>query len=165
MFSSPRETRPSSTLSWPTLVRFCWTCYYFFLPNIHTRVCVLFVVHAVKAASGVQTKTFLIDFASADDARWEALLGELKPIEVGVLGAFVLGNPLYGTDSKCTSGAVNCVGVSHEFPTDFVDTSEEELNTIVDVNVSATLRITSLIAPAMVSRCVSHFSQFTSIPD
>ncbi|KAH8990457.1 hypothetical protein EDB92DRAFT_1816665, partial [Lactarius akahatsu] len=51
-----------------------------------------------------------------------------------------------------TSGAVNCVGVSHEFPTDFVDTSEEELNTIVGVNVSATLRVTSLIAPAMVSR-------------
>jgi hypothetical protein len=49
---------------------------------------------------------------------------------------------------------VNCVGVSHEFPTDFVDTSEEELNTIVNVNVCATLRITSLIAPAMVSLCV-----------
>ncbi|KAH9167220.1 3-ketoacyl-CoA reductase [Lactarius sanguifluus] len=85
-----------------------------------------------KVASAVQTKTFVIDFASADDAKWEALLGELKPIEVGVL--------------------VNCVGVSHEFPTDFVDTSEEELNTIVDINVSATLRVTSLIAPAMVSR-------------
>ena len=105
----------------------------------------------------MQTKTFVIDFASADNAAWEALLGELKPIEVGVLGAFVrLGNPFRGTDSKCTSGAVNCVGVSHEFPTDFVDTEEEELSTIVDVNVSATLRITSLIAPAMVSRSVSH---------
>jgi len=51
--------------------------------------------NVAKAASGVQTKTFVIDFASADDARWEALLGELKPVEVGVLGAFVhLGNPL-----------------------------------------------------------------------
>lgn len=90
------------------------------------------VADIVKTASSAQTKTFVIDFASADDARWEALLGELKPIEVGVL--------------------VNCVGVSHEFPTDFVDTSEEELNTIVDVNVCATLRVTSLIAPAMVSR-------------
>ena len=48
--------------------------------------------------------------------------------------------------------------MSHEFPTDFVDTSEEELNTIVNVNVCATLRITSLIAPAMVSRCVPHLS-------
>ncbi|KAI9457331.1 3-ketoacyl-CoA reductase [Lactarius psammicola] len=67
------------------------------------------VADVAKTASGVQTKTFVIDFASADDARWEALLGELKPIEVGVL--------------------VNCVGVSHEFPTDFIDTSEEELNT------------------------------------
>jgi 17beta-estradiol 17-dehydrogenase / very-long-chain 3-oxoacyl-CoA reductase len=90
------------------------------------------VADIVKTASSAQIKTFVIDFASADDAKWEALLGELKPIEVGVL--------------------VNCVGVSHELPTDFVDTSEEELNTIVDVNVCATLRVTSLIAPAMVSR-------------
>jgi hypothetical protein len=34
----------------------------------------------------VQTKIFVVDFASADDTRWEALLEELKPIEVGVLG-------------------------------------------------------------------------------
>ncbi|KAI0245944.1 hypothetical protein BJV78DRAFT_1302630 [Lactifluus subvellereus] len=84
-----------------------------------------------KAGSGVQTKTFVVDFASADDARWEALLEELKPIEVGVL--------------------VNNVGVSHELPTDFVDTLRE-LVTINNVNIAATLRITSLIAPAMVSR-------------
>jgi hypothetical protein len=37
--------------------------------------------------NGVQTKTFVVDFARADNARWEALLEELKPIEVGVLGA------------------------------------------------------------------------------
>lgn len=39
-----------------------------------------------SGSGGVQTKTFIVDFASADDARWEALLEELKPIEVGVLG-------------------------------------------------------------------------------
>jgi NADP-dependent 3-hydroxy acid dehydrogenase YdfG len=50
---------------------------------------------------------------------------------------------------------VNNVGVSHEFPTDFVDTSPEELATIINVNVTATLRVTSLIAPSMVSRSVS----------
>lgn len=49
---------------------------------------------------------------------------------------------------------VNNVGVSHEFPTDFVDTSTEELATIINVNVTATLRITSLIAPSMASRSV-----------
>ncbi|KAI0294105.1 3-ketoacyl-CoA reductase [Multifurca ochricompacta] len=90
------------------------------------------VAEIAKAGSDVQTNTFVIDFASADDKRWDALLEVLKPIEVGVL--------------------VNNVGVSHEFPTDFVDTSPEELTTIVDVNVSATLRITSLIAPSMASR-------------
>jgi len=49
---------------------------------------------------------------------------------------------------------VNNVGVSHEIPADFVDTSPEELAKIINVNVTATLRITSLIAPAMVSRYV-----------
>ena len=40
-----------------------------------------------NAGEAVQTKTFIVDFASADDARWDALLEELKPIDVGVLGA------------------------------------------------------------------------------
>lgn len=61
-------------------------------------------LHAVKTASSAQIKTFVIDFASADDAKWEALLGELKPIEVGVLGASVcLGKFLCGTDGECTA--------------------------------------------------------------
>ncbi|KAI0288754.1 3-ketoacyl-CoA reductase [Russula brevipes] len=90
------------------------------------------IVKACGGIGAVQTKTFVVDFAAADEARWEALLEELKPIEVGVL--------------------VNNVGVSHEFPSDFVDTSPEELATIINVNVTATLRITSLIAPAMASR-------------
>lgn len=47
-----------------------------------------FIVNAC-GSGGVQTKTFVVDFASTDDARWEALLEELKPIEVGVLGASV----------------------------------------------------------------------------
>jgi hypothetical protein len=43
-----------------------------------------------NGSESVQTKTFIVDFASADDARWEALLEELKPIDVGVLGASLL---------------------------------------------------------------------------
>jgi len=46
-------------------------------------------VKACGSSGGVQTKTFVVDFASADDGRWEALLEELKPIEVGVLGVSV----------------------------------------------------------------------------
>ena len=48
----------------------------------------------VNAGSGVQAKTFVVDFATADEARWEALLEELKPIEVGVLGTSQLCSPL-----------------------------------------------------------------------
>jgi short-subunit dehydrogenase len=57
---------------------------------------------------------------------------------------------------------VNNVGVSHEIPADFVDTSPEEIASIVNINVTATLRITSLIAPAMASRCV-HFPSRASL--
>ena len=60
------------------------------LHQLRTLSLGLGVPHIVKACgsgSGVQTKTFIVDFASADDAKWEALLEELKPIEVGVLGA------------------------------------------------------------------------------
>ncbi|KAN0113500.1 hypothetical protein V8E52_007658 [Russula decolorans] len=45
--------------------------------------------------------------------------------------------------------------VSHEFPTNFVDTSPEELATIININVSATLHVTSLIAPSMASWFIS----------
>jgi hypothetical protein len=58
---------------------------------------------------------------------------------------------------KNKNKTVNNVGVplSHEFPADFVVTSPEVLATIVNVNVTATLRVTSLIAPSMASRFVS----------
>ena len=108
----------------------------------------------------MQTKTFVVDFATVDEERWEALLEVLKPIEVGVLGAFlscvffILNGGFSLTRAPPSCRTVNNVGVSHEFPTDFVDTSPEELATIVNVNVTATLRVTSLIAPSMVSRYV-----------
>jgi 17beta-estradiol 17-dehydrogenase / very-long-chain 3-oxoacyl-CoA reductase len=136
-----------------------------------------YIVNACGTGSGsggVQTKTFVVDFASADDARWEALLEELKPIEIGVLGASVSSSFPFLTKKserkdvltlvcaavrvRTTTKTVNNVGVSHEFPTDFVDTSPEELATIINVNVTATLRITSLIAPSMASRFVSSSS-------
>ena len=125
-------------------------------------------VHIAKACargSRVRTKTFIVDFASADEAKWEALLKELKPIEVGALGAY--SHPFPSETKKArfffadislpfflVAPTVNNVGVSHEIPADFVDTSPEELAKIINVNVTATLRITSLIAPAMVSRYV-----------
>jgi short-subunit dehydrogenase len=59
---------------------------------------------------------------------------------------------------KNKNKTVNNVGLCHEFPTDFLDTSPEELATIINVNVTATLRITSLIAPSMASRFVSSSS-------
>lgn len=53
----------------------------------HSKCCSWWNIVKACGGEGVQTKTFVVDFATADDARWEALLEELKPIEVGVLGA------------------------------------------------------------------------------
>ncbi|KAI0064850.1 3-ketoacyl-CoA reductase [Artomyces pyxidatus] len=85
-----------------------------------------------KSGSAVQTKTFAIDFAHADDATYEQFQSTLKDLDIGIL--------------------VNNVGKSHEMPTDFIDTPAEEMNDILAINVNATLRVTSFVAPGMASR-------------
>jgi len=52
----------------------------------------------------------------------------------------------------CVHHTVNNAGVSHEFSTDFVDTSPEELPTIININVIVMLHVTCLISLSMVSR-------------
>ena len=47
---------------------------------------------------------------------------------------------------------MNNVGKSHEMPTDFVETPAEEMRDILAINVQATVRVTALVAPGMVSR-------------
>lgn len=37
-------------------------------------------------------------------------------------------------------------------PTDLVDTSEEELDNILKINVNATVKVTHMLLPGMVSR-------------
>jgi 17beta-estradiol 17-dehydrogenase / very-long-chain 3-oxoacyl-CoA reductase len=40
-------------------------------------------------------------------------------------------------------------------PTDFIDTPVEEMNDILAINVLATVRVTSFVAPAMASKFVA----------
>lgn len=54
--------------------------------------------------------------------------------------------------------AVNNVGVSHAHPVYFYETSEKEMNDIVQVNVLATLKITSLVLPNMVKMSFANVS-------
>ncbi|KZV63046.1 3-ketoacyl-CoA reductase [Peniophora sp. CONT] len=85
-----------------------------------------------KTGNKVQTECFTIDFASAPDSRWDVLHKVVQAKDVGIL--------------------VNNVGKSHEMPTDFIETPKEEMHDILAINVQATVRVTALVAPGMVSR-------------
>ncbi|KAA1478108.1 NAD(P)-binding protein [Dentipellis sp. KUC8613] len=85
-----------------------------------------------KVGKDVRTHTHAIDFAHADDAAYARFGHALQGLDIGVL--------------------VNNVGKSHAMPTDFVDTPADELHDIVAINVNATLRVTALVTPGMVSR-------------
>jgi len=85
-----------------------------------------------KTDGNVKTECFTIDFAHASDGTYEELRTAVQAHDVGVL--------------------VNNVGKSHEMPTDFVDTPADETHDILAINVLATVRVTSFIAPSMVSK-------------
>jgi len=80
----------------------------------------------------VQTQTFAIDFAQADDKAYSELQSLVAPLEIGVL--------------------VNNVGRSHDIPTPFAQTSISEINAIVSININSVLRVTSIILPGMIDR-------------
>ncbi|MBE7180134.1 MAG: SDR family oxidoreductase [Terriglobus roseus] len=73
-----------------------------------------------------------MDFAANRDKDYYYLEKLLRDIDVAVL--------------------VNNVGLSHDMPVPFLDTPEAEMNGIVAVNCTATLRVTRLVAPGMVAR-------------
>ncbi|EMD37738.1 hypothetical protein CERSUDRAFT_114366 [Gelatoporia subvermispora B] len=81
----------------------------------------------------VQVKGIQMDFSKLDDeAQWKRFEAELAGLDIGVL--------------------VNNVGRSYNMPTDLVDTSEEELDNILKINVNATVKVTHMLLPGMVSR-------------
>ncbi|KAG8981719.1 hypothetical protein FRB94_010503 [Tulasnella sp. JGI-2019a] len=87
----------------------------------------------IESQHKVQTKTCAMDFAKKDNeagyASFEAALSGLK---IGVL--------------------VNNVGKSHDIPTYFDETSNKEIDDILEVNIHATLRVTKMILPFMLKR-------------
>lgn len=86
-------------------------------------------------APGVQTKVHAIDFGAGDERQYAALEAVLEGLNIGVL--------------------VNNVGKSNEMPVPFVEQSKEEMLAIAEINVMATLRVTRMVAPGMVERCVA----------
>lgn len=79
-----------------------------------------------------QTKTLSMDFARNDDADYDKLKELVDQLDVAVL--------------------VNNVGKSHDIPTPFGVTPEEEMTDIITINCLGTLRATQLVVPGMIQR-------------
>ncbi|GIJ88808.1 hypothetical protein Asppvi_007735 [Aspergillus pseudoviridinutans] len=86
----------------------------------------------ITTKHSVQTKTLAMDFAANDDADYEELKATVDGLDVAVL--------------------INNVGKSHDIPTPFALTPEDEMTDIVTINCLGTLRTTQLIIPGMMQR-------------
>ncbi|ODH51532.1 long-chain 3-oxoacyl-CoA reductase [Paracoccidioides brasiliensis] len=79
-----------------------------------------------------QTKIHAMDFSANNDLDYEKLKALIQDLDVSIL--------------------VNNVGRSHSIPTPFVLTPLDEMEDIITINCLGTLRITQLVAPAMMQR-------------
>ena len=86
----------------------------------------------IKSKYNTPTKTLAMDFGANKDEDY-AKLKEL-------------------VDSRDISILINNVGVSHSIPVPFVETPNEEIDSIITVNCVATLRVTQIAAAGMVQR-------------
>ncbi|KDN49917.1 NAD(P)-binding protein [Tilletiaria anomala UBC 951] len=85
-----------------------------------------------SASPGIKTKVQAIDFSAADVKAYDDLKRALSGLDIGVL--------------------INNVGKSHDSAVYFHETSEEEMESIVEINVNATLRVTRIVLPGMIGR-------------
>lgn len=80
----------------------------------------------------IEIKTFAIDFASASDVEYSRIADLIKDLDISIL--------------------INNVGLSHSIPVTFAQTPEKEVVDIITVNNVATLRVSQLVIPGMISR-------------
>lgn len=75
-----------------------------------------------------------IDFARPDASAYDNLKATVSSLDgpVGVL--------------------VNNVGVSHSMPVDFHECPDSEMENVVEINVLATMRVTKIVLPNMLSK-------------
>ncbi|KAF2796680.1 NAD(P)-binding protein [Melanomma pulvis-pyrius CBS 109.77] len=85
-----------------------------------------------KYGPKISTKTLAMDFSQNLDSDYTALKKLVEGLDVSIL--------------------VNNVGLSHSIPVPFVETPQKEMVDIIMINCMATLRVTKLITPGMISR-------------
>jgi 17beta-estradiol 17-dehydrogenase / very-long-chain 3-oxoacyl-CoA reductase len=85
--------------------------------------------------AGTESRIHAIDFGSASPEDYASLSSAARqlPGPVGVL--------------------VNNVGVSHSYPTWFHEIPEREIDSVVDINIIATMRVTRMVLPSMLEGC------------
>ncbi|EJD07953.1 3-ketoacyl-CoA reductase [Fomitiporia mediterranea MF3/22] len=86
----------------------------------------------IEAQTKVKTKTIAIDFSAASETNYKALASACAGLDIGVL--------------------VNNVGRSHELPVSFVETPLDEQQSIVGINIKATLRVTQIVLKNMLQQ-------------
>ncbi|KDQ49272.1 hypothetical protein JAAARDRAFT_82253 [Jaapia argillacea MUCL 33604] len=80
----------------------------------------------------VQTKIVIVDLSNGRDDGFTRLVDACQGMDIGIL--------------------VNNAGKSHEMPSDFAETPKHEIDDIVAINISAVLRVTSIVLPGMIQR-------------
>jgi 17beta-estradiol 17-dehydrogenase / very-long-chain 3-oxoacyl-CoA reductase len=85
-----------------------------------------------KYGPKISVKTLAMDFAQNKDADYNNMKKLIDGLDVSIL--------------------VNNVGLSHSIPVPFIETPKQEMNDIIMINCMATLRVTQLVTPGMVSR-------------
>jgi 17beta-estradiol 17-dehydrogenase / very-long-chain 3-oxoacyl-CoA reductase len=73
-----------------------------------------------------------MDFSANLDSDYDKLAALIKDKDIAVL--------------------INNVGQSHSIPVPFVETPESEMNNIITINCTATLRVTKLVLPTLLAR-------------
>jgi len=86
----------------------------------------------IQTKYNVETKTVAMDFAANKDKDFDNIQTQIKDLEVSIL--------------------INNVGLSHNIPVPFHETSPQEMRDIITINCMGTLRVTQLVAPGMVER-------------
>ncbi|KAI6162747.1 hypothetical protein EDD17DRAFT_1694684 [Pisolithus thermaeus] len=105
---------------------------------------------AERTSGRVESRICLIDFAKNDAEAFSGLKTLLGNLDVGVLSM-----NLRSTSFMCANidtPKVNNVGKSHAMPTYFAETTEQENEEIVTINVDSMIRVTRAVLPGMVHR-------------
>ncbi|KAI6784814.1 Very-long-chain 3-oxoacyl-CoA reductase-like protein [Emericellopsis cladophorae] len=89
-------------------------------------------IEAKHADKKVQTKIHAMDFSQSNNADYEALASQIEGLDVGIL--------------------INNVGQSHSIPVSFLDTTQEEMESIIRINCEGTLKVTKVVAPILQKR-------------